>query len=77
MLFVPTFIELTRLKKMGVLNKLRGEARDVDAPIRDRDGKEKARPKPPKCKYLHKELTWLQSYRRTFSLSLPLVPFPP
>ncbi|GAA5873766.1 hypothetical protein JCM8547_005943 [Rhodosporidiobolus lusitaniae] len=69
--YVPTWFHLANMRRRGVLNQLK-TARDLDKPIRTADGKEKARPKPPKSNLLKHEINWLYNYtHHGFKTHLP------
>ncbi|GAA6011318.1 hypothetical protein JCM10207_008297 [Rhodosporidiobolus poonsookiae] len=60
--YAPTWFSLRRIKRMGVLLKLKSGPRDLDKPIKTADGKEKARKEVPKSTLLEKEIDWLLAY---------------
>ncbi|GAA5967032.1 hypothetical protein JCM11641_000419 [Rhodosporidiobolus odoratus] len=61
-LYAPTWFELARLKKEGVLIKLKSGPRDMSAPIRGTDGEDHARPAPPPSQELDEEVYWLAAF---------------
>jgi hypothetical protein len=69
MCYAPTWIELLKLKKLGVLTRLRGPARDMTKPIHTADGKDKPRIKPRFPPKLRREMRWVEDYIGSLFLS--------